>query len=423
MKTRLIIFLLLAYFAKTHSQDITISGYVKSESEEFLPYVSAYVDDKHSTITNEDGKFILNLPVKYLYDTLRFQSLGYHITHYVIKDTLTKGVIIKMQKKYMDISTINKIDKKIKIKPVGIIKKAMDLVHLNYTDYPVYLDCFYRSTVKKNGKYIRLNEAICQILYNSYSDKFRKKHFEKSFYDFSHSDLSTAYSAVSLYDNFTNTEDKCKLLQKRVSDNFNNRKISHFIPGGPLNLTSSDRVKYPMYFLHKLNNYNYVRSLDYLGDEPIYVISFRPKVKSREASFAGKIYIHAESFAFIKFEYFQVYNWNQFYPEFKVTIDYIKRGDKWCLSHILKEEKIVAEVHKPEHYKDTLSLKHELFVSNVIAEGVEKFRDNKNIIENKISSVLYKYNLPEDKEYWNKFNKITPSKLEEKIKSELKLNH
>jgi len=75
---RTILLVILLVFNYSYSQNLTISGIVKTNNNKKLEYVNIGIKEKNiGTISNENGKFLITFDKSFIKDSLTFSYLGY----------------------------------------------------------------------------------------------------------------------------------------------------------------------------------------------------------------------------------------------------------------------------------------------------------------------------------------------------------
>lgn len=124
MKLSLLIFFnLFVIITSVFSQQKYIQGKVKNiENEKLLAYVNiGIVDENFGTTSNEYGEFELNIPNKFIEDSLTFSFVGFNTLTVSIKDLLNeKNIEIDLLENMNSLDEVILISKKPKIKKIGI---------------------------------------------------------------------------------------------------------------------------------------------------------------------------------------------------------------------------------------------------------------------------------------------------------------
>lgn len=124
MKLSLLIFFnLFVIITSVFSQQKYIQGKVKNiENKKSLAYVNIGIVDKNfGTTSNEYGEFELNIPNKFIEDSLTFSYVGFNTLTVSIKDLLNeKNIEIDLLENMNSLDEVILISKKPKIKKIGI---------------------------------------------------------------------------------------------------------------------------------------------------------------------------------------------------------------------------------------------------------------------------------------------------------------
>ncbi len=234
-------------------------------------YASVSIFNKPiGTISNTDGEFILKLHPDNIRDTLIISSMGYaqiSIPAYQLLDDdlyILKPVSIRI--------------KEVRVTAISskhLLKNIRDNLKKNYSSNNKLMTSFYRETVKQDGAYINVSEAIIEILKAPYINSSRS--------------------------------DLVRLLKGRKSPDVQPFKWLNFkLQGGPFTITQLDAVKIDENFLDKeyedLYHYEIDRIIWY-NNYPVYVVKFHPNFSNFFPLFEGEMYVHRETFAVIHAEY------------------------------------------------------------------------------------------------------------------------
>jgi len=239
---------------------------IDRNSHEPVPYASVTIDGQSiGTITNSDGLFDLVIPQRLLEHDILIGCLGY-VEYRIPPDSLKNTHQI-------DLKPVSYHLREVKVKPVSpeeIIAQFREHITNNYTLTPQLMTTFYRETVKQDGEYVGMWEAVMEMLKSPYegygSDKVRfvkgrKSEFNKSFKD-----------------------------------------IKLKIQGGPYYITKLDVVKNLESFLdpkyEQIYRYRFEQPIVYNG-RVAWVIRFARKERVEYPCFNGYFLIDAETYALI----------------------------------------------------------------------------------------------------------------------------
>ncbi|MBT3384657.1 MAG: hypothetical protein HN955_19200 [Prolixibacteraceae bacterium] len=232
-----------------------------------IKYASVSVFNKPiGTISNIDGDFILKIHPNNILDTVIISSMGYSqifITAYKILDE--------------DILVMNPVSIRIKevkvtaTTPSQLLTNIRENLDKNYSNDTKLMTAFYRETVKQDGNYINVSEAIIEILKAPASKSYR--------------------------------DDLVRLLKGRRSPDVKPFWWLNFkLQGGPFTITKLDIIKNSESFIHKEYEelYKYtIGKVIWYNKNPVYVLQFQPISDLVFPVFVGEIYVHRETFAIV----------------------------------------------------------------------------------------------------------------------------
>jgi hypothetical protein len=146
---------------------------IDRKKENPITYASVSILNKPiGTITNTDGAFLLKIHPQYINDTLIVSSMGYAQVLIPANMLLDEDLIL------MDPVSIRIREVKVTATtPKQLLENIRANLDNNYTSHSKLMNAFYRETVKQDGKYINVSEAVIEILkapyHNSRSDLSR----------------------------------------------------------------------------------------------------------------------------------------------------------------------------------------------------------------------------------------------------------
>ncbi|GET30487.1 carboxypeptidase-like regulatory domain-containing protein [Prolixibacter sp. SD074] len=239
---------------------------INRKSHDPVPYASVSIEGQSiGTITNSDGRFDLVIPQRLLDHNILISCLGY-VEFHIAPDSL-KNV------SQIDLKPVSYHLREVRIKPVGpeeIIARFRAHITDNYTLTPQLMTTFYRETVKQDGEYMGMWEAVMEM-------------------------LKSPYRGVG--------SDKVRFVKGRKSE-FNSlyKDVKLKIQGGPYYITKLDVVKNLESFLdpqyEQIYRYKFEQPIVYNG-RVAWVIRFARKEKVDYPCFNGYFLIDAESYALI----------------------------------------------------------------------------------------------------------------------------
>lgn len=306
---------LVFYITNIYSQNSNISIKVcDSVSKKPLPYATVYLKNKlKGTMTNENGIAIFK-NINNFTDTIICSYIGYktrkiplNIKHYNYTAKL-KNIDYKISSITVKYKTLPK--------PEIILKKAINSIKTNYYTKPIVLNGIYGELVFEENKCIQMNEAIFNLYYTGYTQKYDKNIWEDWMYDYTHyinyyATHSLFGECQSFYTSFNTKKEKLDIITVRSSDNLSKYNIETCPRGGVLSMTSCDKVKYLTDFLYKknFNLYHYKTiGTTKIKDIECFVIEFFPKNNNKEmifdlgkklnkAIFTGRLFIDKKTYS------------------------------------------------------------------------------------------------------------------------------
>lgn len=395
MKNILSFFFLLSFYCLT-AQTITINGKVLNKTDnQVIPYCAiGSMNTNKGTVCNENGEFVLNTDSN---EILVISLIGFEKKTINIQSLPNKkDVIIYLEPTSYQLSEVSILA----ISPLEIIKNAINKIQTNYPLKPCILSGFYRETMEDNKKYTRLLEAAVNIYDPGFNPRKNK------------------------------LNEITKLIAVRSSYNLSPIfKGLHY--NGITELYHRNLVKYVGDFLNEKNFNNYVYQLDsvtVLNEEAVYVISFNPKKDIEKVLSEGKMFIRKKDFAILEINYGINKNakywtdskfndtllWNT--NHIQVNLKFTERNHLLYLNYVSKKYENVyykQDKSKPEIISIAFS---ELMINNIQTENVQAFKKN-DAMNTKNDLFVQKTNY--DSLFWNNYNIIKATALQEKVKKDL----
>ena len=235
-----------------------------------MRYASISVFNKPiGTISNTDGDFLLKLHPDNIRDTIVISSMGYaqlSMPAYRLLDEdlfILSPISIKIREVKVTSTSVDKL-----------LENFWENLEKNYSPHSKLMTSFYRETIKQDGSYISVSEAVMEVLKSPY--------------------LSTRSDLV-------------RIVKGRKSPDVKPFKWLNFkLMGGPFTITQLDAVKTMESFLDReyrdLYKYHIDRVIWY-NSHPVYVLKFYPIVSTFFPLFEGEMYVHRETFALIHANY------------------------------------------------------------------------------------------------------------------------
>ena len=258
---------------KARSKVIIFRGKVTDKEEkDALPYSNIFVFRKNiGTVSNNDGEFVLKVPESKHSDTVVVSCLGYRQQIFPISQLTDKEYAISLEPNSVQLKEIRVTV----VNPEEIVSKILAKIPVNYSRETEVMNSFYREVLKQDDKYIDVAEALLEIRKASYDNDF--------------------------------SQDKIKVIRGRKSENVNPFRFVDFkIQGGPFYITKLDVVKTLDSFLDPEFRDMYKFTMEGVIDvdnRATYLLSFKPREKSEDANYEGKLYVDMSSLALVRAEF------------------------------------------------------------------------------------------------------------------------
>ncbi len=394
-------------FAQDDEKYFTISGVVKDQSnKKKLEYVNISVLGTNlSSITNEDGAFVLKVKDSIQAKEIEFSRIGYFSTRipYEGKNLSGQTFYLTPNEKRLKEIVVESWEN-----PENLVREAIRRVAYNYSDKPNMLTGFYRETVQKKNKFINISEAIIDVYKNSYAGS------------------ATADRVQVLKGR--------ELLTTKKSDT-----LAVKLQGGPILSVYADIVKNPDVLLDEesLLNFSFkMENPEFLDNRQQYVVSFSPVVDLPYPLYFGKLFIDQETLAFTRAEF----NLDlrdrikatesilrkrpiglRFNPE-KVSfiVSYKQRDGKSYLNYMRNEVKFKCD-WKRRLFATNYTILSEMIVTECKEEAISNISRKESF--NKYDSLSDKVMSFYDDNFWGAYNIIEPTESLESAVNKLKKEH
>ena len=370
------------------------------ENNSPVPYASVSLWNKTiGTISNIDGEFEIKIQDENKNDTLVFSCLGYQKYLLPIHD-------FEFEKNSIYLRPVSIRIKEIKVKAIAaldVVNEMLEKISSNYPSEAYLMTTFYRETLQQDEKYMNVSEAVMEILKTSYSNAFR--------------------------------EDKTRLIKGRKNNQERLFKWVDFkMQGGPYYITLLDVVKTRESFLDKefIPFYKYeIEEVIFYRDRPTYVISFKPKIRTDQTAYQGKLYIDRETLALVQTDFGfdkpglkiarqsmikkkpKGFNVRPENVSYKTT--YKNDNGKWYFNtaRALVQFKVRSRDDKINSLYTSIS---DLLITNYEKTDVKRFKSSETFHSDDIfTEIIVNY----DEEFWGKYNIIKPNEdLRKAIRSE-----
>jgi hypothetical protein len=155
------------------SQDlVTLTGLVfDTTTGQGLPFAQISVQNSTiGTVTNEEGRFSLDIPLKHLHDTLLVAFMGYETLRLSIEKNAGTGIRLALMPGTLHLAEVEIIA----LSAQDVIRRAVASIPQNYGEDSLILSAFVRSQKFAGGKLAEYTEALIEDLKTGYALYKRK---------------------------------------------------------------------------------------------------------------------------------------------------------------------------------------------------------------------------------------------------------
>ncbi|SHJ06447.1 carboxypeptidase-like regulatory domain-containing protein [Aquimarina spongiae] len=271
----LFIFLIIGYSTNIQAYQVDQANYNEYEGlvvdkSTNKPISSATISlqgTNISTITNDEGDFLLKVPKDKADGKITVSHLGYNDQSVQLSAFNGQLLTIELDPTVTELSEVN-IDPR---DPEALIRAVMKKKGTNYLSDNTIMTAFYRETIKKRRTYVSLSEAVVDVYKNPYK--------------------SARTDAIKLY------------KARKSADYKKLDTLTVKLQGGPTSTLYIDVMKNPEILFTDNMIETYEFSFDKstkINDKYIYVLKFKQRPHIAEPLYRGKLYIDAETLAMTK---------------------------------------------------------------------------------------------------------------------------
>lgn len=395
-----ILFLLLDCFAisagesiNTQQQTLTLRGRVlAADTREPLPNAGITVKALNvSSVTNQDGYFVLKVPESAKNSTLIIRFLGYENAEIPVVTLIDKpNNHIMLTPSSIQLGVVEVVSGD----GGDLMREALARVPENYSSDAQMMVAFYRESIKKNSSHISLVEAVLDVYKSSY----------KSY-----------------------QEDQAKIyIGRKATDITPRDTILMKFQGGISTALMLDVAKYPeIVFGERGDDYVFnIEKMVNINNKPHYEISFLPWAGIKEIMFRGKVYLDAATLAIARMEFnMNVENRKDAAALFirkkpakmkasvekaQYVADFIEKDGKWFFNYSSTEVKFKVRWTNRFFglFATTYTIGSELAITDRYSENVTKFPRKERIRSSDVIAEKVEYFLNPD--FWGEYNVIEP---------------
>ncbi len=276
-----------------------VSGVVTSNQGEPLPFATiGFQGQPKGTISNKDGRFLLQIPDELSGTSLVINYLGYE-SQVIPSDKISSDMRIEL------IESVLQLDELVvrPLTPTDYIKRAVKQMGKNYASDPFSTRAYYREKFIENDQYVNMVEGYFKSFYPRYQDTIKNQHQLLLFRQVD--DLHD----IQFMSNWVDKRNKKKKKKAEKKDEeFEEDDPSEEIRkgfGGPENILSMDLLKSPESCidstLFKKFRYKFSNGVKFL-DRELLVIEYESKGVVDHTRQYGKIFIDLKSDALVAIE-------------------------------------------------------------------------------------------------------------------------
>jgi len=251
---------------------LVIRGRVLSLKElDPLPYCTVWVPSTwKGTVTNSEGNFVMKIPELEIPDSIAISCIGYR-TRIIPLDELRDSMnVIELSTSIIPIQEV--IIRR--TEPNTLIQQALDRMPDNYFQDPVMETAFYRESIRKNGIYINVSEAVLSIYKPGNGSPLREQ-------------VKVLRGRKNL--DIRKTDTVLVKLQAGMRTSFL-LDIARYLP----DFLKEDRLQHYQFRMADIIT---------MQGKPVYAIDFSKKSISPHPHYQGRLYIDLESLAFTGTEF------------------------------------------------------------------------------------------------------------------------
>ncbi len=446
MRLIYLIFTLLTINLVYGQQFITLEGCI-TDAETSQPIGFAAISLKNSsigTVSNTAGYYVFHIPEKKRNDTLLVSSVGYKAFILPLKSIVGKKLDIKLKPKVYSLSEVA-------VKPkdaAEIVRQAIAKIPENYPDKPINMDGFYREMTFENDTCVEMAEAACEFYYKPYGEEYDENKSLDQMYQYSetHFDYFFTYLDIAFP---INPGDQTNVIEARSSNLLHKNRFK-VVPRGSINSCiswdiiknnvlslKSKLIKKSRFKLEGITSYN---------NRQVYIIYYKSRTGRLDE---GYFYIDTKTLAFVALR-FETLNskikdkttryWTPALYSKKrkkckdfeelineqAIINYKEINGKWYLNTIRTE--IQFDYVFSKHYiyhadqpKISYKINRELLINQVETKNVSEKKET-SIIANSIYSILCEYDLDYNPEFWENYNLIKATPIQNNVLQQLEIN-
>jgi hypothetical protein len=403
MKYKLLIIFLIGFpfFSKTQDYLTIQKILIDSINKNVICYASVSIAGTSiGTISDQDGSFILNIPEIFSNSIINVSALGYNVFKIKANDFVKypeKMVLMTPHPILLHPVTISPDQ----LSASKILETAVKNVKKNYPLKPNLADAYYCEYIKEDQTYVRSMNAALSIYYDGSKPPVNPMN------PLMWSDNSTYQVKVQEI--------------KKVQENFKN--LNRYPDANNLNLSFFTCNIY--FFTHWIRNYKNFKldSITFIGNETVYII----KSKDNDMIF----YIGSDDFEFIKIiENYDIPEMKLFpfnfgskisplymsFNKMNLNVDFIKINDFYYARFINYKTQVTYFGKDKKEKLFTISVNSTLLNNKYYFDNIKPIPKKERM--DKFES-LYEQKYEYNPNFWNNYNIVIDSTLNNKVNFDL----
>lgn len=236
-----------------------------------LPMVNIGVEGRAlGTTTNDEGRFVLRYPRDYIGEALVFSSLGFGSERLFLprQDSLVQLALKDYSIHLPEVQVLY-------TDPVQLMHSVRRRLAQNYPAEPYLLTAFFRETIRQDGEYVEVSEAVVDIYKPSYRSGFETE--------------------------------RVRFVKGRKGATARDMEVVQFkLLGGPFHFAQVDVVRNGDFLPDKegVSAYRYLyKGVDVDNDRILYRIAFEPLSDEEGLFYRGELRIDKESRAVVRVDF------------------------------------------------------------------------------------------------------------------------
>ena len=393
MRAGILLFLAICVFSPGVGQVLTISSQaIDAETLEPLPFASIGIQGRPiGTISNLNGEFDFHFPEQFRNEIFVISMLGYQNYQGSIQNLLaSKPGEIKLTKSTTIVKTVIISDS---LRGGDVLRIALMRIPQNYPDQPFLMDGFYRDLKRVGGTYISLLEAAIKIYDENYNEPRNKSKLRERV------SLQEVRRSLGYANKFTTYFDQDNLLEVLLLNN---------------------DVRYRLFPPEEIFYTNLVREPDsYYNGHDIFVVTHLKEFKL-------KVFIDKKNYGIVHVEYEnnvpedlgKKRGLTRQFESMKRVVDFKLYEGKFFLNYLTVDYRVNWYESDTQKLRFETELSQQLLINHVIPGPEEKI----GVTQKMRSYGLQYQDQPYNKSFWDSYNVIKESPLDQKIIEDLELS-